>query len=266
MKKTREKVHYEAIHALPAFKLSTFSTSFTTDELREFRRPKISFSSGQQNTVIIPKSQGKKRESSVDLETWGKKKEDFSLKEGNFTLLEYSTQEYPEVFSAPGMVGQIVNYYRRRNMQDTGKELRNFRFGARCLLEDTQELPFLGFLSKGKVLLPFIYIFLFSLVFFKFSQKILNILCFQTVRMLENKMYSAPVVEHSPPSNTFLLVRDRKNPNSFTLRMIPSSFSVGQEQLDVAINTPAARATPQLVKQRLQVIFYFLFFYFSSSF
>ena len=78
--------------------------------------------------------------------------------------------------------------------------------------------------------------------------------------MFENSLYSAPVVEHKPPSHTFLLVRNRDHPDRFTVRACPTVFSVGQEQLFQEIYSPSARKRSTYAKDRVRLDYYYFFF------
>jgi hypothetical protein len=129
------------------------------------------------------------------------------------------------LLTAPGMVSHIMNYYRQKSPSDDGKAAqkgRVDRMGTLRLISETEELPFLGFLEKGK-----------------------------SVRMFENELYMAPIVSHPSPSNLFLLVRDRHSPSRFFIRPSPLQLSVGQVQPLSSVYGPRERKTPLIMKDRL---------------
>ena len=231
VKKKKNALHCRVTHTLPARRLATFSTSLSSEDLRQFRRPKIVLTARFPYRVI-PRKAEDVGPMKLDLETWGKEKDDFSACRGDIVMLEHVMEEAPPLLTAPGMVSQMWNYYRKesRNDESGQSKLRSYRHGGTHIVEDDEELPFLGVVNRGRIL-----------------------------RMFQNTLYFLPLSQHAPPSNLFLLVRNRKKPSHFTIRECPHLFASGQEQPLREIYTPNARTTTNIVKTRLQAHIYRLF-------
>lgn len=73
------------------------------------------------------------------------------------------------------MCSKIKNYYKRKIGKDPGPP--NLRFGEIAYAHTS---PFLGVLSPGR-----------------------------TIQVIENNLYRAPIYEHKPLENDFLLIRTR---------------------------------------------------------
>ena len=233
LKRKRLPTKKKGIHTVPALKLSTFPTSYTSEELREFRRPKIRIHRKSKSSVVplrLKESDFKRREKIP--ESWGKKKKDFSGVDGDLILVEHLADEFPMMLTAPGMSSDIVKYYRKERIGDTSavQKTESLKHGRLRVLEHNEEPPFLGSVTKGKC-----------------------------VRLMENTLYMVPLIEHKPPERTFLLIRDSINKKKFHLRPCRAIFAAGQEQMLKEIHTPNSRPTTTIVKNRLQVYIYRMF-------
>ena len=233
MKRRRSLTKKNTMHTVPALKLSTFPTSYTSEELREFRRPKIRLRRKTKFSVSpirLKESEFKRREKIP--EGWGKKKKDFSGVSGDLILVEHLAEEFPMMLTAPGMSSDIINYYRKERIDDTNAVQRTklLKHGRLRVLEHNEETPFFGSVTKGK-----------------------------SVRLMENSLYMVPLSEHKPPERTFLLVRDSVDKKKFHVRPCRSVFAAGQEQMLKEIHTPNSRTTTTIVKNRLQVYIYRMF-------
>lgn len=60
-----------------------------------------------------------------------------------------------------------------------------------------------------------------------------------TVQMMDNNLFRAPIVKHNPPTTDFLLVRSKKN--KFYIREMPPVYAVGQEQPVTEVPAPNSR-------------------------
>ena len=238
--KRRRANQHSGVHATPALKLATFRTHYTTEDLREFRRPKLIASKNTRYRVQLDMplhttEQTRKGKDPADMDItdpeheWGAKKDDFSAATGDVVLAEYVLEENPVLLSGPGMSSFIVNYCRKQNVKDTCTQLSTFAYGTGKKLELKEDPPFLGVVYK------------------------------KPVRMIENSLFNAPVHEHEAPKNTFLLIRNRHDPKQFKIRAMPQIFAVGQEQLIKEISPPNSRTTTTFVKNRLQAHIYRMF-------
>lgn len=59
-----------------------------------------------------------------------------------------------------------------------------------------------------------------------------------TVQMMDNNLFRAPIVRHNPPTTDFLLIRSK---NKFYIREIPAIYAVGQEQPVTEVPAPNSR-------------------------
>eukprot|EP01102_Stenamoeba_stenopodia_P010960 TRINITY_DN3347_c0_g1_i2.p1 TRINITY_DN3347_c0_g1~~TRINITY_DN3347_c0_g1_i2.p1 ORF type:complete len:1297 (-),score=390.85 TRINITY_DN3347_c0_g1_i2:240-4130(-) len=212
-------------HSLPALKLSLAKTNLTPEELRNFHRPKIKFPVGQKikiSNLKKEKRQSKKQQSTEFI----RRKSDLTPKEGQLTMVEF-TEEYPPVINNAGMGTKIINYYRKRDVQDIPES--TYDEGETVTLEPTDESPFLGDIAPGT-----------------------------TVRSFENNMFRAPTTRHAPQSTDFLLIRS-KDGKKLHIRDMPPVFTAGQVQPIMEVPAPNSRPANVYVKNRLQVYIYRLF-------
>ena len=77
-----------------------------------------------------------------------------------------------------------------------------------------------------------------------------------TVQMMDNNLFRAPIVKHNAPTTDFLLVRSK---NKFYIREIPAVYAVGQEQPVAEVPAPNSRSANNFIKARLQTFIYRLF-------
>ncbi len=130
-------------------------------------------------------------------------------------LLEYS-EEFPTIMSNFGMGSRIINYYRRRNVEDSTRP--RLEIGETNLLMPQDKSPFstFGHIDPG-----------------------------ETSPALYNGMYKAPLFTQEAKNNDFVVVRNTTGVNgpSWYIRNIEHLRVVGQEfPSAIVIDDPAAHA------------------------
>ncbi|GAA5849102.1 hypothetical protein JCM5353_002538 [Sporobolomyces roseus] len=223
----------EVVHAYPAQKLQLpfYKTRLSKSDTRSFHRPTMQFP--QNIPITFTKVRSRKKKDKMGKKI--KKSEgaeglrgmsDITLKDtSNFVLWEYS-EEHPPVISNVGMGSIIVNYYRKKDPQDTF--IPRLEIGQPLLLEGTDESPFktFGFVHPG-----------------------------QTVTTLYNNLVRAPMFKHSAPETDFLVVRINIDGDiKYYIRSIPHVYVVGQTYPQTEVPGPHSRKITTLQKNRLMTI------------
>ena len=127
-----------------------------------------------------------------------------------------------------GMASLIYNYYRKKDEKDnTVPKLPN---GGPMILENVDVSPFFGFgdVSPG-----------------------------QTIQVLFNNLFRAPIFSQDPEPTDFLCIRHAyRGFTKYYLREIPNIYVAGQMSPMQEIPRPQARKITQALKMRLQVAAY----------
>ncbi len=216
-------------HSIPALKLSTFKTHFTAEELRNFHRPRTKFPANKKIKIVPIPEQGSSRDrprGSRKQTGAPRRKRELSGKDGRLIVTEYLEQMPPLIMNV-GMGTKVLNYYRKKDTNDIPPE--NLREdGETFVLEQSDDCPFLGEVPTG-----------------------------DTVQMLDNNLFKAPLVKHDVPMTDFLLIRGKNN--KAYIREIPAVYAVGQLQPSTEVPAPNSRASNNFIKSRLQTFIYRLF-------
>ncbi|OLY83317.1 putative transcription initiation factor TFIID 111 kDa subunit [Smittium mucronatum] len=239
------------MHSLPSVHLQPplFRIKFSRYELRNWHRPKLFLFPKQSSSDVPPpqkltikfsklKSKKRKKKSknssgSHDDSLWSSS--DITLRDSaDMILIEYS-EEYPPIMSNVGMGAVLVNYYRKTDEQDT--YIPDVKIGDLFILGIADASPFLNF---G------------------------NVMPGQTIAVLHNNMFRAPLFPHnlgkySPAENRvrstdFLAIR--YNSSKWYLRSIPNYFLAGQTYPVLEVPAPHSRRVTTIIKNRLQIASY----------
>ncbi len=146
----------------------------------------------------------------------------------NVLLLEYS-EEYPTMMSNVGMGNRVINYYRRKTMDDTSRPKLDIGETAVLLPQDKSPFSIFGHVDPG-----------------------------QTTPALYNSMYRAPIFKQAPTNTDFLVVKNTTGMEGSTwfLRNIENLYAVGQEFPSVDVPGPHSRKVTTASKNRLKMISY----------
>ncbi|CAG8599519.1 1054_t:CDS:10, partial [Diversispora eburnea] len=131
-------------HSLPALQLHPqyFKTKFTKSDIRASHRPAIQFPLNQEIRFSRIKKSHKKKKNRKVREVMRKPKE-LSLKENN------NFEEYPPILSNVGMGSLLLNYYRKRDSNDSF--VPRLDIGDPVILDVMDESPFMNFGNVERV-------------------------------------------------------------------------------------------------------------------
>ncbi len=195
-------------------------------DLRSHHRPSIKFALNENFSFSRVKPIKKKKLKEIDPTEMMKTPKDISLKDtSKFVLAEYC-EEYPPVLQNVGMASLIYNYYRKKDDKDNFMpKLHN---GAPNILESVDASPFFGYgdVKPG-----------------------------QTMQVLYNNLFRAPIFTQDKLTNDFLVIRHTYHGETkYFIREIPLSYIVGQCYPLQEIPRPQSRKITQCLKVRLQVV------------
>ncbi|KAF2278528.1 uncharacterized protein EI97DRAFT_415164 [Westerdykella ornata] len=227
--------HMNIEHSLPALKLQYpfYKVNLSDRELRSFHRPTIHFRAGERVQIEAIK-QHIKRKHKKNL----KPSEAFAIAEdlnigdtSDLLLAEYS-EEYPTTLSNHGMGNKIINYYRRKDAEDTSRPKQELGETMVLLPQDKSPFSIFGTVEPG-----------------------------QTVPTLLNAMYRAPVFQHTPKPTDFLVSRSHTgvHGSKYYMRNIQNLVVVGQQFPSVEVPGTHARKVTEASKKRLKMLAFRLY-------
>jgi transcription initiation factor TFIID subunit 1 len=227
--------HMNIEHSLPALKLQYpfYKVNLSDRELRQFHRPTMDFKVGER-AAIEPFRKDVKRKHKKNL----KPSEAFATSEdlnigdtSDLLLAEYS-EEYPTTLSNHGMGNKIVNYYRRKDNEDTSRPKLDLGETMVLLPQDKSPFSIFGTVNPG-----------------------------ETVPTLLNAMYRAPVFQHKPKQTDFLVSRSKTGikGSHYYMRNIQNLVVVGQQFPSVEVPGTHARKVTEASKKRLKMLAFRLY-------
>ncbi|KAF2459449.1 hypothetical protein BDY21DRAFT_338291 [Lineolata rhizophorae] len=218
-------------HSTPAIKLQYpfYKLKLNAREARSFHRPALTFHPNQAVYFSKLKSFKRKHQKSKSPQVAFEKASDLSLGDNsNMLLLEYS-EEYPTMLSNFGMGSRLINYYRRKDMDDSTRPKLDLGETQVLLPQDKSPFSIFGTVSPG-----------------------------ETVPTLHNAMYRAPIFKHEPKNTDFLVGRSTTGIDGSTwyLRNIENLAVVGQEFPSVEVPGTHSRKVTETGKRRMRMIAY----------
>ncbi|KAL8762393.1 MAG: hypothetical protein Q9184_001607 [Pyrenodesmia sp. 2 TL-2023] len=218
-------------HSLPAVRLQWpyYKTKLEKQEARSFHRPVMSFHKNEK--ILFNKPRYIKRKHLKGKDTLGiyERTLDLSLGDNSSVLLLEYSEEFPTIMSNFGMGSRIINYYRRRNAEDSTRP--RLEIGETNLLMPQDKSPFstFGHIDPG-----------------------------ETSPALYNGMYKAPLFTQEAKNHDFVVVRNTTGVNgpSWYIRNIEHLRVVGQEFPSVDVPGPHSRKVTTAAKNRLKMISY----------
>ncbi|KAL8817226.1 MAG: hypothetical protein Q9223_003907 [Gallowayella weberi] len=218
-------------HSLPATRLQWpyYKTRLEKQEARSFHRPIMSFHRNEKILFNKPRYVKRKHLKGKDTHSLFAETRDLSLADNSsLLLLEYS-EEFPTIMSNFGMGSRIINYYRRKNPEDSSRP--KLEIGETSLLMPQDKSPFsmFGHIDPGEIS-PALY----------------------------NGMYKAPLFTQQPKSSDFVVVRNTTGVSgpSWYIRAIEHVRVVGQEFPSIDVPGPHSRKVTTAAKNRLKMISY----------
>lgn len=228
--------HMNVEHSLPALKLQYpfYKVQLADRELRSFHRPTITFKPGERAGVSVLKSVKRKHKKNLKPSEAFATAEDLNIGDNSDLLLTEYSEEYPTTLSNFGMGVKILNYYRRKDNDDTARPKPDDGIGETSVLLPQDKSPFslFGQVEPG-----------------------------QQVLTLHNAMYRAPVFKHTPESTDFLVSRSATGVNGakYFMRTIPNLMVVGQQFPSVEVPGTHARKVTEASKKRLKMLAFRLY-------
>lgn len=218
-------------HSLPAVKLQWpyYRVKLYTQEARAYHRPSLKFNKFLNHIIYFSKPAHRKRKHMKGLSTQDifHESKDLSLADNsNAMLLEYS-EEHPTVLSNFGMGNKVINYYRRKDVDDSSRPKLDVGETNVLLPEDRSPFSQFGSVDPG-----------------------------ETVPTLHNAMYRAPIFKHEPKQTDFLVIRNTTGVggSSWHIRNIDYIYAVGQQLPAVEIPGPNSRKVTNAAKNRMKMI------------
>lgn len=223
--------HLSIEHSVPALRLQYpyFQVKLATAQARTFHRPILNFRPmmslyfSKVNRLKRKHQKGKKAK-----ELYASTK-DLSFGDNSTSLLMEYSEEHPMILSQVGMGTRIINYYRRQTRDDASRPKLDIGETAVLLPEDKSPFSIFGHIDPG-----------------------------ETVTAVYNSMYRAPLFEHQPKAQDFLVIRSHTgmHGSQFFLRAVDHVYAVGQEFPSVAVPGPHSRVVTTASKNRLKMISY----------
>ena len=218
-------------HSMPALRLQWpyYKTKLPKQEARSFHRPQAHFKKGEPITFQIPSFLKRKHTKNKDATAIYNKTKDLSLGDNSHVLLLEYSEEHPMMLSNFGMCSRILNYYRKRNAEDTERPKCEVGEPRVLLLQDKSPLTIFGHIAAG-----------------------------ETTPTLHNGLFQAPLFQQEAKSTDFLLVRNTTGTNGpkWFMRNIEHIRTVGQQLPSVDVPPPGGRKVTTAAKSRLKMISY----------
>ncbi|KAF2031877.1 hypothetical protein EK21DRAFT_110544 [Setomelanomma holmii] len=228
--------HMNVEHSLPALKLQYpfYKVALSDRELRSFHRPTVHFKPGERAGISMLKSIKRKHKKNLKPSEAFATAEDLNIGDNSDLLLAEYSEEYPTTLSNFGMGVKILNYYRRKDNEDTARPKREDGIGETSVLLPQDKSPFslFGQVEPG-----------------------------QEVLTMHNAMYRAPVFKHTPEATDFLVSRSHTgvNGSKYYMRNIPNLLVVGQQFPSVEVPGTHARKVTEASKKRLKMLAFRLY-------
>lgn len=223
----------EIQHSMPAVKLQYpfYKLRLTPKEARAFHRPALH---GVAGNIHFEKNKHIKRKNLKGLDTQAifARAADLSAADNSsLLLLEYS-EEHPAMLSNFGMGSKIINYYRRKDNEDTARPKGEIGETQVLMPEDKSPFAIFGDVDRG-----------------------------QSMPTLLNAMYRAPIFQHKSNSRDFIVVKTHTHTdgNNFYLRNVENLHVVGQEFPLVEVPGTHSRKVTDANKKRLRMLSYRMF-------
>ena len=218
-------------HSMPALRLQWpyYRTELAKAEARSFHRPALSFRPGQtcwfKNTAYMKR----KHQRGKEVKALYDSTKSLSLADNsNVLLVEYS-EEVPLMLSNFGMSNRIINYYRRKSMEDPTRPKAEIGETAVLLPQDKSPFSIFGHVDPGEV-----------------------------TPAISNSMYRAPLFAHEAKKTDFLIVRSSTGSggSDYYIRNIENLFVAGQQFPSVDVPGPHSRKVTTVAKNRMKMLVY----------
>lgn len=218
-------------HSMPALRLQWpyYKTELAKAEARSFHRPALSFRPGQTCWFKNPAHIKRKHQKGKDIRQLYDSTRALSMADNSHVLLVEYSEEVPLALSNFGMSNRIINYYRRKNIEDPTRPKAEIGETAVLLPQDKSPFSIFGHVDPGEI-----------------------------APAISNSMYRAPLFPHQAKSSDFLIVRSSTGSggSDYYLRNIDNMFVAGQQFPSVDIPGPHSRKVTTVAKNRMKMLVY----------
>ncbi|KAL2827188.1 hypothetical protein BDW59DRAFT_144388 [Aspergillus cavernicola] len=218
-------------HSMPALRLQWpyYKTELAKAEARSFHRPALSFRPGQSCWFKNPAFIKRKHQKGKDIVALYDSTKSLSLADNSHVLLVEYSEEVPLSLSNFGMANRIINYYRRKSMEDATRPKADIGETAVLLPQDKSPFSIFGHVDPGEI-----------------------------TPAISNSMYRAPLFQHQAKSTDFLIIRNSTGSggSDYYIRNIDNLFVAGQQFPSVDIPGPHSRKVTTVAKNRMKMLVY----------
>ncbi|KAI9654404.1 MAG: hypothetical protein M1829_000935 [Trizodia sp. TS-e1964] len=218
-------------HSLPALRLQWpyYQTKLGTRAARSFHRPTLMFNPNQWVQFSKPAHVKKKYLKGKNIQSIFNSTKDLSLGDNSHVLLLEYSEEHPTIMSNFGMSSRIINYYRRKNIEDNSRPKLEIGETAVLLPQDQSPFSIFGSIESGTI-----------------------------QPGIHNAMFRAPIFKHQAKATDFLIIRNRTGIEGqyWYIRKIDHLYVAGQEFPSIEVPGPHARKVTTAAKNRLKMIIY----------
>lgn len=218
-------------HSLVALRLQSpyYKVRLSKTQMRSWHRPKFNVKPGTVISLQSLKIRKHKKDKGKPIQQLLSRSTDLTVGDNAPVFLTEYCEEFPLVLSNFGMGSKLINYYRKKNPEDTARP--KLPLGETHVLDVQDRSAFwnFGYVEPGNVV-PTFY----------------------------NQMIRAPIFRHDPKNTDFILVRSvtKARGQKYFLRKIPYLFVVGQTFPVTLIPGPHSRKVTTASKNRLKMIVY----------
>lgn len=221
-------------HALPAVKLQYpfYKVKLEAREARTFHKTNLHVKANERAVITKNKFIKKKHIKGQAPKAIFATAEDLTLADNSTAVLFEYSEEQPTTLSNLGMHNRLVNYYRRKDAEDTLRPKVELGELTVLLTQDSSPFSIFGSVDPGEI-----------------------------VPTLQNAMYRAPVFKHKPASLDFLVCRSTTgvSGSSWHIRNIEHLMAVGQEYPLQEVPGTHSRKVTDAAKNRLKTLSYRIF-------
>lgn len=198
-------------------------------QARSFHRPLIQFTRNENARIEKAKFVKRKHLRGRDAQSIFSCAKDLSLGDNSSVLLLEYSEEYPIMLSNFGMGNRLINYYRRKNINDVSRPKLDVGETSVLLPQDKSPFSIFGHIDPGEM-----------------------------TSALHNAMYRAPIFKHEPKSTDFLVLRNRSGEGGhiYHMKNVENLYVVGQEFPSVDVPGPHSRKVTTASKNRLKMVCY----------
>ena len=227
-------------HSLPAIKLQFpfYKEKLSAREARSFHRPTVSFRPGETARFSKLRSQKRKHMKGKDAQTLFQTSQDLSMADNSHSILFEYSEENPTMLSNFGMGNRLINYYRRKDLDDNARPKGDIGETQVLLPQDKSPFSIFGEIEKGESTLT-----------------------------LHNSMFRAPVFKHNLLPTDFVIVRSTTGigGSEWYMRTLENLYVVGQEFPSVEVPGEHSRRVTDVSKRRLKALAFRIFLHNQQS-